>query len=582
MSAQRMCAFQEIFKRLENNARRVLYRIDDAMHNPNLRRLLSFFTIGKILNIVLHVIDEYKKNMVSVKRLGLAGSCTFSIGLISYSLGFPSMLKSQVKSQIRLKKGSEIRDFWEKLPQPLDFNIYVFNVTNPTEIASGSKPIVQEIGPFHYDLYRDKENIVDREEDDTVEYSLRQVWYFNQEKSIMSEEVEIYTFHPIMIAVTLIIQRDKPSTMGVISKALDSIFKKPQSIFIKTSVKDLFFNGIRFDCTDITDFAGSAVCNALQEREQILIREEGLRFRYGFLARTNGSLLPERIRVYRGIKNYKDVGRVLTVGNETRMDMWSGSPCNDFRGTDGTIFPPFLNKEKEVWVHSLDICRSIGAYYIEPGKVQGFKTLHYSADLGDPAEDEDVRCLCLESEGCMPKNVYNAGPCKTVPIRISLPHFLDSDPRYLELIEGLNPDLEKHRMTFNFDPMTGTPIKAYKKIQFNVLVGPIPKLRLMKNFPEVLFPIFWIEDGLELGDILIKPLKVAYLQIKIAKIVMWLMILGGIGMMSVAGVRYYKEKNAGNTALPDLLPGKEQNNVPQESKITVSTIQAELVPPRID
>jgi len=79
-----------------------------------------FFTIGKILTIVLHVIDEYKVltccqnlskignviqfavcsqiNMVSVKTLGLAGSCTFSIGLISYTLGFPSMLKSQVKS----------------------------------------------------------------------------------------------------------------------------------------------------------------------------------------------------------------------------------------------------------------------------------------------------------------------------------------------------------------------------------------------------------------------------------------------------------------------------------------------------
>lgn len=53
--------------------------------------------------------------------------------------------------QIRLKKGSEMRDFWEKLPQPLDFNLYVFNVTNPTEIKSGSKPIVQEVGPFHYE-----------------------------------------------------------------------------------------------------------------------------------------------------------------------------------------------------------------------------------------------------------------------------------------------------------------------------------------------------------------------------------------------------------------------------------------------
>ena len=69
-------------------------------------------------------------------------------------------------------------------------------------------------------LYRDKEDVVDREEDDTVEYSLRQLWYFNQEKSIMSENVEIYAFHPLMIAITLIIQRDKPSTMGVISMYL--------------------------------------------------------------------------------------------------------------------------------------------------------------------------------------------------------------------------------------------------------------------------------------------------------------------------------------------------------------------------
>lgn len=72
-------------------------------------------------------------------------------------------------------------------------------------------------------------------------------------------------------------------------------------------------------------------------------------------------------------------------------------------------------------------------------------------------------------------------------------------------------------MTFDFETMTGTPIRAYKKIQFNVLVGPIPKIKLMKSFPEVLFPIFYIEDGLELGEVLIKPLKVAYRQILIAK-----------------------------------------------------------------
>lgn len=68
-----------------------------------------------------------------------------------------------------------------------------------------------------FSLYRDKEDVVDREADDTVEYSLRQTWYFNPKKSVMSDNAEIYTFHPIMIALILIIQRDKPSAMAVIS-----------------------------------------------------------------------------------------------------------------------------------------------------------------------------------------------------------------------------------------------------------------------------------------------------------------------------------------------------------------------------
>ncbi|EZA62031.1 Sensory neuron membrane protein [Ooceraea biroi] len=515
--------------------------------------------------------------MVSIKKLGIVGSCTFSIGLISYSLVFPAILKSQVKSQVRLKKGSEMRGFWEKLPQPLDFNIYVFNVTNPIEIKSGAKPIVQEIGPFHYDLYRDKENIEDRDADDSVEYSLRQVWHFNREKSIMSEETEICSFHPIMIAIVLVTLRDKPGAIAIVNKALESIFKKPESIFIKTTVKDLFFRGITFDCS-VTDFAGSAVCASLKERKDAGLIEEGDLIRYGYLAVANGSYLPERIRVLRGIKNYEDVGRVLTLGNETKMNVWSDSPCNDFRGTDGTIFPPFLTKEKDVWAHFPDICRSIAAYYVGPGTVQGFKTLHYTSDMGDPTMDKDMKCLCVEPEGCMPKNVFNAGPCLGVPMRISLPHFYNSDPRYYEMIDGLNPDPMKHQMTFDFEPMTGTPIRAYKKIQFNVLVGPVPKLKLMDSFPEALFPIFWIEDGLELGNILIKPLKIAYLQILVARIIMWLIMLSGTGMMIVAAMRYCKEQNTENV-VPST-KSKEENNMHQ--KPSISTIPASEIPLNID
>lgn len=51
-----------------------------------------------------------------------------------------------------LKPGSEIREMWSNFPLPLDFKVYMFNITNPTEIAEGKKPKVQEVGPFFYEL----------------------------------------------------------------------------------------------------------------------------------------------------------------------------------------------------------------------------------------------------------------------------------------------------------------------------------------------------------------------------------------------------------------------------------------------
>ena len=53
--------------------------------------------------------------------------------------------------QLALKKGNEKRDLWTKLPIPLDFKIYLFNVTNPLDVQKGAKPIVNEVGPFFYE-----------------------------------------------------------------------------------------------------------------------------------------------------------------------------------------------------------------------------------------------------------------------------------------------------------------------------------------------------------------------------------------------------------------------------------------------
>lgn len=52
-------------------------------------------------------------------------------------------------------------------------------------------------------------------------------------------------------------------------KAVDSIFKKPDNIFMRAKVKDILFDGFTIDCA-VTDFAGSAVCGEINARYEEL------------------------------------------------------------------------------------------------------------------------------------------------------------------------------------------------------------------------------------------------------------------------------------------------------------------------
>lgn len=44
-----------------------------------------------------------------------------------------------------------MRDLWADLPIPLDFRIFLFNITNAEAIAKGENPILKEVGPFFYE-----------------------------------------------------------------------------------------------------------------------------------------------------------------------------------------------------------------------------------------------------------------------------------------------------------------------------------------------------------------------------------------------------------------------------------------------
>jgi len=67
------------------------------------------------------------------------------------TLYYVTFIVGMMFQNLALKKGSDLRKLWSKIPDGIDFKIYMFNITNPMDVQVGKKPIVTEIGPYFYE-----------------------------------------------------------------------------------------------------------------------------------------------------------------------------------------------------------------------------------------------------------------------------------------------------------------------------------------------------------------------------------------------------------------------------------------------
>lgn len=90
-----------------------------------------------------------------------------------------------------------------------------------------------------------------------------------------------------------------------------------------------------------------------------------------------------RFKALRGKKHIHDLGRVVQFNGEDEMDIWDGDICNQFKGTDSTIFAPMLKRDEGLWAFAPDLCRSLGATYVKKSEYAGINLLKYSINFPD-------------------------------------------------------------------------------------------------------------------------------------------------------------------------------------------------------
>lgn len=476
------------------------------------------------------------------KWIGISGLIMFALGSGVGFYGFPALIRSQIASNLALKKGSDLRKLWSKIPDGIDFKIYMFNITNPMDVQVGKKPIVTEIGPYFYEEYKEKLDLKDHNEDDTVSFNPRDYFIFKREKSGGLTGDEIITIpHMAILAMALAVEREKPAALKLINKAIPHIFGHPTSVFLTAPVKNILFEGVPLYC-NVTDFSAKAICSEIRKNDKGFLKLGEDIFGFSFFGTKNNSA-GGRFRVKRGIQNIKEVGQVVEYEGEKQLSVYDGEECNKFRGTDSTIFAPFLTPSDKIEAFAPDLCRSIGAEYKESIVYKGIHSYSYGADFGDMSSDPQLKCFCTTPTTCMKKGIHDLTRCSGAPIMASLPHFYDAALEYQTGVIGLNPSKEKHEILMIFEPLTSTPLVGYKRLQFNIDVHPIDKIDLMKEIPTVLLPILWVQEGMELKQEYLDKVNGIFKIIGAVDVIKWILMVAGGGLGAAGALATYRKKS---------------------------------------
>jgi len=67
----------------------------------------------------------------------------------------------------------------------------------------------------------------------------------------------------------------------------------------------------------------------------------------------------ERFEVKRGMEDIKELGKLVEFKDQKIQTVWDGEECNTLRGTDSTIFPPFLTNKDKIEGFLPDLCRYV-------------------------------------------------------------------------------------------------------------------------------------------------------------------------------------------------------------------------------
>ncbi|CAG2168013.1 unnamed protein product, partial [Oppiella nova] len=414
------------------------------------------------------------------------------------------------KGQLQLEPNTEAYKLWKDIPLPIYQKFYFFNVTNGADIERlGSKPVLVEMGPYVYRSKWTKTHLV-YHDNGTVSYREKKTYHFVPQMSAGSD-ADVITSLNGPLAVTLSLLQNAPTAVRiVVGLALDAV---TEGFFIKRSVKQLLFEGY----PDVLTTFGPML------NPKIPSNNNG---RFGWLYNRNDTD-EGMFTVHTGRDGMDQLNLIDNYKGQSHLDHWrNNSLCNSLADTtNAQMFPPIGDTSKSLYLFHPDFCRRWKLNFKTEHVKKGVTVYRYVPDdsLFKNADDYPPNACYVSRLPAAPNpsilgigrsqtnfskqrkirfvsGVFDMSACKYgAPVLMSYPHFLNGDPIYTRGVSGLKPDPRKHSFYLDVEPHTGTSMGSAGRIQINVFINKPPGLFRYRNVPEIVFPVFWQELGVNVS-----------------------------------------------------------------------------------
>ncbi|XP_019871825.1 scavenger receptor class B member 1 isoform X2 [Aethina tumida] len=470
-----------------------------------------------------------------------------SVGVLLFGvivlIFFSTWVNLVVNHEITLKDGSKTFGWWAKPPVVPTIKVYIYNVTNADEfLNNGSKPIVDELGPYVYVEKWEKKNIKFHD-NGTVSFNQEKIYHFDESQSVGSEDDVVVVPNIPMLSATSQSKNAARFLRLAMASIMDILKIKP---FVEVSVGQLLWG---YE-DPLLKLAKDVV-----PKEQKLPYEE-----FGLMYNKNGTS-KDTVTMFTGSSDITKYGLIDKFNGMPNMSHYKTDQCNSLHGSDGSIFPPHMTKNTTVHVYDKDLCRLLPLVFDEEvvgsNDVPAFRMTPPKNVFDNPEDNPENDCYCPHGPPCAPSGFFNVSLCQyDSPILLSFPHFYLANDSYRTAVEGISPpDPEKHKFFIDIQPMMGTAMRAKARVQINLAVSQVVDIKQVATFPDIIFPIMWFEEGLDqLPDEMTGLMKLASTVPPIAKLVLvvCLFVVGAL-MLLVAVWRIVRGANRLNSL--HLAPG---------------------------